>query len=338
MLRLFEPHRKFSKIGGNVPNFLIIGAAKSGTTALHEYLDQHPDIYMSPVKEPNFFAFEGGIPEFAGPSDAQFRVGHWRRQQLQIALYKQSITDLHDYRRLFSGVKSESLLGESSASYMYMPEAPRQIREHLPNCKLIAVLRHPAERAYSKFRQFLREGLEPIGTFEGALEAEPRRIREQWAPTWFYKQRGFYYRQLKRYFDIFNPKQIQILLYEEFLEDPVGLLQRIFKFLGIEERFMPDTRRRHNVTREPVILTANGPFDYLLNSENPIRSTVNTLLKPSVAFKLRKLLLRCVSSKMRLPQPEPMPPAIRRHLIAEYRTDILQLQKLIGKDLSGWLL
>jgi hypothetical protein len=293
---------------------------------------------MSPVKEPNFFAFKSGIPEFAGPDEATLQSGYWRRQQAQNARYQASITSLHDYRKLFSGAKTASAIGESSVSYMFFPEASRQINMHLPSVKLIAILRHPAERAYSKFRQFRRDGLEPISDFEGALDAEPRRIREHWSPTWFYKERGYYYRQLKPYYKIFSPHRIQIYLYEEFLKDPVEVLQRIFRFMGVDESFVPDTREWHHVTRKPMVISENGFFDYILNSRNPIRSAVNKVFSPEVAFKLRKLVLSCVSYQLQLPQPAPMPQAVRRDLIGEYRTDILQLQDLIGKDLSHWLL
>ena len=320
-----------------MPNFLVIGAAKSGTTSLHEYLDQHPEIYMSPVKEPNFFAFEGRIPKFAGPSETQFQEGFWRRQQLRNARYELSITSLRDYQKLFAWTNAERALGESSVSYLYIPEAPFSIKKHLPNIRLIAMLRHPADRAYSKYMQFRRDGLEPIDDFATALEAEAKRIRERWSPTWFYKQRGFYYHQLRGYYEIFDHSQIKVFLYDEFIANPIEVMQRIFRFLKIDESFVPDMSQKHNVSCVPVVMSESRLLDFLLNTSNPIRSAVNRLFSPPVALKFRRLILAGTSRKFRPRQYEPMPRCKRRQLIDEYKADIFRLQELIKKDLSHWL-
>jgi len=96
-----------------LPNFFVIGAGKSGTTSLWRYLEQHPEVYMSPIKEPKFFAFEGGVPDFRGPKTP------W------------AVTDLEAYRALFAGVSEEKALGEASAYYLYTEEAPERIRHHV---------------------------------------------------------------------------------------------------------------------------------------------------------------------------------------------------------------
>ena len=137
-----------------MPNFLIIGAAKSGTTALYHSLKQHPQIYMSPVKEPRFFAFEGETPRFCGPGDDRF--------------VRKFVTNFEDYLRLFEAVTDQIAIGEASTVYLTMSEtSSRRIRHHLPHAKLIAVLRHPADRAYSQYQVRFSSGLEKLRHLPG---------------------------------------------------------------------------------------------------------------------------------------------------------------------------
>ena len=130
-----------------MPNFLIIGAMKSGTTALYYYLEQHPQVYMSPVKEPNFFCSEEN-------SDGDFA------------------TRLGAYQDLFRDVSGEKAIGEASHCYLYEPEAAARIQEYITDAKLIAVLRDPVDRAYSHFLHMVRNGSEPLTDFALALREE----------------------------------------------------------------------------------------------------------------------------------------------------------------------
>lgn len=171
-----------------LPNFLIIGAAKAGTTSLYSYLKQHPDIFMSSWKEPKFFSLEGEKLDFQGPSQI---------------INTDSINNLESYLELFEGVKDETAIGEASPIYLYSPKAPANIKKYIPDAKLIVVLRHPAERAFSSFAHLIRAGYETL-SFEEALEEEPQRIKEKWAPLWYYKEKGFYAQQLERYFELFD--------------------------------------------------------------------------------------------------------------------------------------
>src|ERR687883_42510 len=157
-----------------MPNFFVVGAQKAGTTSLYYYLKQHPEVYMSPVKEPHFF--EGMQSEFYRPGRKVMPV-----------------TCLGDYQALFQGVSNEKAIGEASASCLYSPKAPALLKGAIPNAKLIAVLRNPVDRAYSNFLHCIRVNREPLPSFAGALQAEEGRIRNNWGPLWHYKQKGFYY-------------------------------------------------------------------------------------------------------------------------------------------------
>ncbi|MGL6339568.1 MAG: sulfotransferase family protein, partial [Waterburya sp.] len=141
-----------------MPNFLIIGAAKAGTTALHEYLQQHPQIYLTPTKETNFFAFEGEIINFQGTGDE--------------ALKDFSITDLNTYQAEFEQVTQELAIGEACPSYLYYPQAATRIKQYIPDARLIVILRNPVERAYANFLHIVRDDRETHRDFALALQAE----------------------------------------------------------------------------------------------------------------------------------------------------------------------
>ena len=301
-----------------MPNFCIIGAAKSGTTSLYEYLKQHPQIYMSPVKEPRFFGLEGEIPNFRGPRD------EYTNRVL--------MCNIEDYRSLFQGVTNETAIGEASPWYLYLEKAPLQIRHHIPEAKLIAILRNPVDRAYSSFLHQLQRGAEPLKDFSQSLLEEEIRIRQHWRPIWHYKQLGFYYQQLKRYWETFDKKQIQVYLYEDFCDNPISMLQNIFRFLDVDDTFIPDISARHNVTYYPENKTSRDLIKRLKTIKLTMRAFLPARLHQSIKVNLQALNNYSVKSfkpKLSL--------ELRRQLIAQYREEILKLQDLIQKDLSHWL-
>ena len=300
--------------GAALPNFLIIGAAKAGTTSLYHYLGQHPQVYMSPVKEPKFFALEGQQLDYRGPGDAE-------------RMKSASVTTLQDYQELFEGVSTEIAVGEASTLYLYSEKASASIKHHLPEVKLIAVLRNPVDRAYSNFLYLVRDGIEQLNDFSQALEAEESRIRGRWAPMWHYRQRGFYYLQMKRYFDLFDASRIKVVLYEDMRAGLSGLLSDIFRFLGVDSEFAPDTSKAHNVSGVPRV----GALHNLLVRPNVVKDA----LKPLFAAKIRTKARRYLRNKNLAKQD--LPWHIRIELLEGYREDILQLETLIQRDLSGWL-
>jgi hypothetical protein len=300
-----------------LPNFLIIGAAKAGTTSLYDYLKQHPQIYMSSVKEPKFFAVEGEVLDFRGPGDLD-ATGPKRGV----------VTELNAYQELFKDVSNEIAIGEASPWYLYIPKASSRIKHYIPDAKLIAILRNPVDRAYSNFLHITRFGREPLTDFAEALQAEEERIRARWEPHWHYKQMGFYYVQLKRYFDLFDRDRIKIYLYENFSANPIGIVQDVFQFLEVDATFIPDISRKGRVAK-PV--PKNEALDKFLNRPHPLKS----LLKPLLPNSFRQPFANNLR-KQNLTKPQ-CPLKVRQQLIEEYREDILKLQDLIERDLSNWL-
>ena len=308
-----------------MPNFLIVGAAKSGTTAVWHYLKQHPEIYMSPTKHTRFFSFDVEQPNFRGPAPTM-RGPAGRNQSVPYA-----ITDVDAYHALFDGATNETAIGEASHSYLYQPQAARRIRNYAPDMKLIAVLRNPAERAFSHYRQMVRDGREPVADFAQALAEEEARIRNDWWPDFHYVRTGLYYDQLKRYFDLFERDQLKIYLYEDLNSDPSGLSRDIFRFLGVNESFTPQAAARYNASGRPKSKILHLVLQNLRRSM-PIAERFLPEAQYRRLLRVGSTLHNQNLTKARLS------PEVRRRTIDEYfREDILKLQPLIQRDLSTWL-
>lgn len=296
-----------------LPNFLVIGAARSGTTSLHHYLSSHPEIYMSPVKEPNYFAYDGERFEFR-----ELAPG-WRE------LARLSVTDLQAYQELFRNVSGEKGIGEISPSYMRSPGAAERIRATIPDARLVAVLRDPAERAFTNYLGRLRDGTEqsadPYGAIGGALRGE--------GPVWrseLYIDLGCYHARLRPYFERFDRKQIRIYLFEDFVHDAGTVLRDLFSFLGVDPTFVPDTSLVHN----PTGTIDNPVIRFAWTSTRALRVRLGPWV-PEPARRAAWSLLR-----RNLTRPT-LPPDLRAALVEHYRPDVLELEKLLDRDLSAWL-
>jgi hypothetical protein len=301
-----------------LPNFLIIGAGKSGTTSLYHYLKQHPEIFMSPVKEPKFFALEGVGIYFRGPGD---------KEVMTQTSDNRAVLEIGEYERLFDGAGGAKALGEASPIYLHSPQAPARIRHYIPDAKLVAVLRNPIDRAYSAYLHQVRDGREWLG-FREAMHAEEGRIQKDWAPGWRYQRVGFYHEHLSRYYELFGADNIRVHLYEDLSESPVSVSQDIFRFLRVDDSFVPDISLRHNVSGIPK----SKALVALIKRPNPLKSAAKAILPE----KTRKRLSMNLQNR-NLSKAPPMPEETRMELIAAYREDVLKLQDLIGRDLSGWL-
>jgi hypothetical protein len=305
-------------------NFLIIGAARSGTTALWEYLNEHPQVYLCTPKHTRFFASEGKIPDFAGPKPPGLGARSTNR-----APY--AIINIEDYRALFDGVTSETAIGEASHSYLYTPGTPERIRNYVPDARLIAVLRDPVERAYSHFSFMVQNGREPASDFMQAIEEEEAGKRDDWWPTFQYLRVGFYYAQLRRYFDLFEPGQIKIYLQEDLRFDTLGVVQDAFRFLEVDDTYAPNVAKSHNASGIPK----NAALEALMGRPNFVKRILRTYLpeeqRALISNKVAKIRARNLAKPPRLQRES------REALVERYREDILGLQGLIQRDLSAWM-
>jgi hypothetical protein len=213
--------------GGRLPDFLLVGAPKAGTTALHAALARHPELFLSPVKEPKYYLCgDSPPPAYRGPGDAHSnREWIWQRQR---------------YLDLFEQAGDDQQAGESTPFYLYHRDARRRIAADLPRARLVAVLRDPVDRAYSNWMHLWADGLEPCSDVVEACAREQGRVDAGWAPFWHYRGLGMYGRQLADLFEHFPREQVLVLRYRSLVDDPHTALNRVCRFLGVSEDVVTD--------------------------------------------------------------------------------------------------
>ncbi|SEG54272.1 Sulfotransferase family protein [Thermomonospora echinospora] len=299
-----------------LPDVLVIGAPKAGTTALHSGLARHPRLFMSPVKEPKFFLTDGPPPTRGGPGDAQtYREHVWRRA---------------DYEALFDGAPPGALCGESTPFYLHDLEAQLRIRRLIPDVRLIAVLRDPVERAHSNWAHLWSAGLEPIGDVVEACAAEEQRVRAGWAAFWRYTGLGRYGEQLQHLFKLFPREQVLLLRYREVRDTPRATLDRICAFLGVETGLI-STIPAENVTRHVSDSPANRALQVLLRGG----ASLGRYMPEAVRQTARRPFLSLLQRDPRLRRPPA--PEQRERLLPYFEDDIALFQELTGWDCADWL-
>lgn len=300
-----------SRNGLILPNFLIIGANKAGTTSLYEYVRCHPQVFMSPIKEPSFFAFEG-----------QESDNPWLRRGI--------ITKFEDYAALFKEAKGKIAIGEASPIYLTNPQAPARIKHYVPDAKLIAILRHPVDRAHSQWQQEIRNGTEKVMDFSRAIQV--RETLKDGTVRQRYAYQNQYYLLLKRYYDLFDPSHICVVLSEDLSSNPSSLLRKVFRFLDVDPTYVPDLSIRYNEGGLP----RNRFWGFFYRGVLPFftnwRARLPSVIRERVGTITRKI------KRQGLVKASELSPELRAELIELFREDILKLQDLIHQDLSIWLL
>ena len=243
-----------------LPNFFIVGAGKAGTTSLYSYLRQHPQIYMSPVKEPSHFATEIRVEAFSEPLR---RHNELQSRELAKVLNDGEacqptgwiVSDWEEYVRLFRGVNGETAIGEASAAYLWSATAAANIRARIPHAKIIMILRDPAERAFSQYLHQVSVGL-TAATFREHVKLCERAHGKggRLSVVYPFLEIGLYYWQVKRYLDLFPRERIRIYWYEEAWRQPAKMMVDVFDFLEVDPEFQPDLSERSLERRAPRLM------------------------------------------------------------------------------------
>jgi len=300
------------------PDFFIIGAPKAGTTALHAALARHPDLYLSPVKEPKYFMCDGPPPrrQHRGPGDAHSRNEWiWRREQ---------------YEALFGAAPPGVPRGESTPFYLYDRRAQRRIRRDVPHARLVAILRDPVDRAYSNWMHLRSDGLEPEADFLAALRLEPHRKRTGYAPFWHYRGLGLYGEQLEHLFGLFPREQVHVLRYRDLVDRPQGALDDVCAFLGVAH-LEASPPAPENV--KPYV--GAGARNDLLRRAVRVGASVGQLFPPDVWRKVSVPVIDALhaagTSRPRLSERQ------RGQAIELFAEDVARLERIEGRPFHGWL-
>lgn len=270
------------------PNFFLIGASRSGTTSTYHYLNAHPEIFMSPVKEPRYYAYRDEKVNHSGLTDKY----HINRSSVTFtpkysALFKKAVPGRH------------KAIGEASPVYLYSDVAAKEIHKDVPDAKLIAILRDPVKRAYSDYLNMLRLGRDFCESFGEAVENEEERIKSNWGPFYHYVTKGFYYEQLSRYLKYFDASQLCVLTHKELVQNTPQTMERIFRFLDVDPHFEFKRFKTYNSSGVPKNIALHKAITHpLLPLPNFIKNLNITYSKPEMDNELKKNLYELYKDDM----------------------------------------
>jgi Sulfotransferase family len=302
-----------------LPDFLIVGAPKAGTTALHVALARHPQLYLSRVKEPKHFLTDGPPRAQGGPGDAKtLREQVWQREA---------------YEALFADAPPSTLLGESTSLYLRDGDALARIRATIPDVRIIALLRDPVDRAHSNWAHLWSAGLEPEHDFVTACRLEEKRSAAGWAPFWRYLSLGRYGEQLALLWDLFPREQTLVLRYRELRESPAGTLDRITAFLGVQTGLVTETSAE-NVTTHATTSPVNRAVGRALRVGSALEGALPRPLDKGVG-PANRLLSRHLQREQRV--REPLTLDQREALLPHFSDDVALLEQLTGESFADWL-
>ena len=279
-------------------NLFIVGAPKAGTTSLHHYLNEYPEILMSIIKEPDFF------------SDIEI-------QEQGLYYGSSRINNITKYNSLFSDWIDESIIGEASVSYLFYPNVPQRIKIYNDNSKIIIMLRNPIERAFSHYLMDYRLGL-TSNSFEEEFDKKTTLNFQQ------YFLLGNYFQQVKRYLDIFGKENVHIIWYSDFIEKTENELNKVISFLGLNTDFSVDFNKIHNSFSMP-----KNNFIRKIYSVVWLRKTLSFLFPVNIQIILKKALFN-EDNKPKLSEKT------RELLCKYYLSDIESLEELLSVNLSQW--
>lgn len=297
-----------------LPNLLIVGAAKCGTSSLHKYLDQHPQIYMSKVKEPRFISSQVNPFPLNGPGD--HKVEAWY------------VKDYEGYTKLFEGSEGYPVVGESSADtlYFYQRTIP-VIRQYHGDPKIIIMLRNPVKRAFSAYQHLVRDLREEL-SFEDGLREEANRIRDNWELIYHYTAVSFYHDSVKAFLDNFS--SVKIILTEDQEKRPQQVLRDIFRFLDVDPNCDINTEIRYNMSGKPKSQWLHQFFFEGNVARKFAQPIVRTLFSPETRMRIAQKIQEKNLTRLTIN------PDTRKRLHTYFEEDIRKMETLLNRDLSLW--
>ena len=296
------------------PDFLQIGAAKAGTTALFHAICRHPRVYQPAMKEPRYLCYPDVEPRLAGPGADQ--------------IARRIISSRAAYLALYAGCTPGALTGDFSNGYLLDKGAPITASRLIPGARLLAMLRHPVERAYSAYLHERHAGREACQSFEAAWHDGDRRMADGWPPSASYAHGSFYARHLARWLAHFPREQLLILFYEDWRDRPADVLAEVWRHLGLDPIDSPVITRENVSSREP-----RWPWLHqrIRGKDNPLRR----LAQRTLPLWTRDAVTRSIEALNLRPGPR-LDAELRARLARTYHADLDRLEALTGRDLTAW--
>ena len=308
------------------PNFFIVGAMKGGTTSIFSYLREHPQVFMCPIKEPHHFCKDFDPESFYHKymtiaREKSEKVLNGTRKESQIAI----VQDWDDYLRLFEKAEDQIAIGEASVGYLYSRVAASEIKEKIPDAKIIMILRDPVKRAFSHYLMGISHGYAVNMSFVEAVENDFHLKEKGWGVSRLYVECGLYYEQVMRYLDLFPMKNIKVILFEQLQQDAGALIKDIFKFLDVDPDFQVDLTKRYNTAKFPIKSMS------LILSNARMRDFCSTMTPSFMKESVKKI----VFTSKGVPE---LKDEDRARFLPYFREDIKKLSELLKVDLSEWMM
>jgi len=294
------------------PNFFIVGAARSGTTSIYNYLKQHPEIFLSEIKEPRFLSSKYNMLPHNGPGDKK--------------IDDHTVKSDKKYFDLFKNINSEKIIGEGSTENLYYYKTADRIKTLAENPRILILLRNPVGRAYSSYWLLVSQKREKE-SFENALKLEEDRIKQNYEFIWHYKNVGLYYNQVKYYLETFNDSNVKIVIFDDLKENPDRTLNDILRFLGLNSDYKINFKSKYNASG-----SVKNKFIYnLIKKNNVFKKFIKCLLPRGMSRKLGRSVMNKNYQK-----PE-MNTETEAYLKKYFKRDVEKLEMLIDRKLNFWL-
>jgi hypothetical protein len=304
---------------GAIPDFFIVGHPKCGTTALYEMLRVHPQIFMPERKEPWFFGEE--LHQSVPP-----RPGGTPRT-------------LSEYTEWFVGAAPDQLVGEASAQYLWTRTAATNIARANPDARIVAILREPASFLYSLHLQLLEQHTEVEKDFAKALALEPERRAGRsiprytyWPQMLLYSEFIHYVEQLERFYAVFPPEQVKVLVYDDFRSDNERVVREVRRFLGVDESGAV-ARVQANPTVRPRSQALNEAVHAVGIGRGPVSHAVKEAIKAVTPAGPRRRALYAFRRQVVFGPPRPPDQRVLRELRVRYRDEVVATSDYLGRDL-----
>ena len=314
------PHR--AKL--HLPNFFLVGAAKAGTTSLYHYLKSHPQIYMSPIKEPCYFALDIDPSNFAPEYRYDYleNLHEYISGEMSEVIHIAYVRKYEDYIGLFRKVRDEKAIGEASVAYLCSDRAASEIKARIPDAKIIITLRNPIDRAFSHYQMDLKVG-RVVRSFADELQDDLRKPDKGWCRSRMYLEHGLYFESVKRFLDVFGAEQVRIYFSQDLHHHRARVLSDVYDFLEVDPGLPPAADALFNGAKVPRYPRVN----YWMYQQG---------LKRRSSFALMRRLRRRIAPMLYKRAPK-LAASDRAMLSGFFRDDILKLQDLVGRDLSSWM-